>query len=431
MEKYGIAAVSAAALVFCAPTIHAQDSSGARTTARGLEEVVVTAQKRQENLQDVSVAVSAFTAELRDTIGISTIEDMTNFVPGLTYDATLDRASLRGIGRLTNVLGSDPGVALYINGFYSSSMVNAGRSSLFNERVEVLRGPQGTLYGRNAMGGAINTISRGAKETFGGEVRTSYGEYDRKTVEGTFTGPITDWLRFRASAGLYKQDEGYFRNLAGPSEGQRIDDRSYEVQLDGDIGELVDWTLLWSRGEWDQLDRASSNSFAPYTKNLTTCLNSTPTCTNATLLSVPAAFATRSAAGPSGLFNTGTGLRPASPQYLDENPASPSDPRVVNTNTPARQTLDHNHTITGNVVFHLPGADLRWVGGWQTFRYAQIGDYDNSSREFYDYTPPNGLNPVRIFTSTESNYVEDKEYYSNELNLTSTGDGPWQWLVGA
>src|SRR5258708_34038022 len=83
---------------------------------------------------------------------------MTNFTPGLAYSSQLDRISLRGVGRLTNVQAADPGVATYSDGVYTSSTVEAGKTPIFVDRVEVLRGPQGTLYGRNSIGGGLNAI---------------------------------------------------------------------------------------------------------------------------------------------------------------------------------------------------------------------------------------------------------------------------------
>src|SRR5262245_18470205 len=92
-----------------------------------LEEVVVTAQKRAESLQDVPVAVSAFTSETRDMLGITSVGDLTNFTPGLSYATSLYRMSLRGVGLLTNNYGSDPGIATYSDGFYTASNVEAGK----------------------------------------------------------------------------------------------------------------------------------------------------------------------------------------------------------------------------------------------------------------------------------------------------------------
>src|ERR1700712_4282164 len=113
------------------PAAHAQSRSGATAAASNtIEELVVTAQKREQSLQDVPVAISAFTSEKRDLIGVNTIADLTNFTPGLEYNAQNDRNTLRGIGRNTNVHAAEGSVAQYSDGVYTSSTVEAGKTPL-------------------------------------------------------------------------------------------------------------------------------------------------------------------------------------------------------------------------------------------------------------------------------------------------------------
>ncbi len=233
----------------------AQESTGRTTSV--LEEVVVTAQKRSQSLQDVAVAVSAFTSEARDLIGITTIADLTDFTPGLSYATTLDRMSLRGVGRLTNNYGSDPGIATYSDGFYTASNVEAGKRPIHTERIEVLRGPQGTLYGRNSIGGALNVISRRPTETWEGEVRAVAGNYDTQIFDGSLSGPITDWLRFKVSGSSGGQGEGFFRDEdGGPSEGNVGDDLYAEGQLEFNIGDAFEGWFKYGHSEWNQRRRS-------------------------------------------------------------------------------------------------------------------------------------------------------------------------------
>src|SRR5581483_1402250 len=113
-----------------------------------IEVVVVTAEKRSADVQTVPVAISVFTSEKRDVVGITSVQDMTNFTPGLAYQTSLDRIFLRGVGRQTNSQAADTPVANYDDGLFETFAVAAGRSSLELDRVQVLRGPQGTLSGR-------------------------------------------------------------------------------------------------------------------------------------------------------------------------------------------------------------------------------------------------------------------------------------------
>src|SRR6185369_13321507 len=154
-----------------------------------IETVVVTAEKRAQDVQTVPIAISVFSSEKREAIGINSIQDMTNFTPGLQYNTSTDRVSIRGVGRQTNVLSADASVANYNDGVYETFAVQAGRSTLFLDRVEVLRGPQGTLYGRNSIGGAINEISKRPTEEWFGEMRASYANYDHAILEGAVSGP--------------------------------------------------------------------------------------------------------------------------------------------------------------------------------------------------------------------------------------------------
>lgn len=406
-----------------------------------LEEVIVTAQKRTENLQNVPVAVTALSGEQRDLTGITTIEDMTNVVPGFTYDTQFDRANIRGIGRVTNAAGSDPAVALYVDGFYVSSTKQAGRSTLFNERVEVLRGPQGTLYGRNATGGAVNTISRRPNKEFGSEFRAAYGEYDRQVVEGTVTGPITAWLGYRVSAAMTKQLGGYFDNIGpGRDEGGTADDRDYDLVLAAELSDDVDLDFRYSFREEDRLDRFSA-SFAPYAKDLT-CVpicSVTSTPFGSTLLSAAFSFNTFGSSRPNELYNSGTGLLPADPQYPVENPATPDNNRQFNANVPTRRKLDDSHGFVSHLTWRLPAFDVKWTGGYTQYEYYSLSDSDNSGRQSYVYTPPatvGGLAnpgnafPVTVVTGSHLFFFEDKSYWSNELNFTSSGAGPLQWLAG-
>src|SRR4051812_24801104 len=168
---------------------YAQEQAAA-TASNEIEELVVTAEKREQSLQDVPVAVSAFTDERRELVGINSVQDLTNFTPGLSYTTSNDRASLRGIGRFTNNRSSEGGVAMYSDGFYTSSVTAFSQSTLFLERTEALRGPQGTLYGKNAIGGALNIQSKRPTDDFYAEQRLGYGNYDAKTVEGAISGPL-------------------------------------------------------------------------------------------------------------------------------------------------------------------------------------------------------------------------------------------------
>ena len=152
---------------------------------RQIEEVVVTAERKEASVQDTSISITAFTGEMIEDFGIRNQSDLQNMIPATTiqpYDA-----AVRGVGRNFRNLGGDPGISTYINGIYSEDLYTATIGSFFDlQRIEVLRGPQGTLYGRNAVGGAMNFIYNKPEDEVNYTVRGIFGDFD--TQEGYFMG---------------------------------------------------------------------------------------------------------------------------------------------------------------------------------------------------------------------------------------------------
>ena len=175
------------------PSLSASAEPAAR---RQVEEVIVTAERREASIQDTSISITAFNGEFLDDFGIRNQEDLQNFVPATTiqpYDATV-----RGVGRNFRALGGDPGVATYMNGIYSEDLLTATAATFFDvERIEVLRGPQGTLYGRNAVGGAINILYKEPTDEFEGQLKSIVGSYGTREYYGALSGALTDTLSAR------------------------------------------------------------------------------------------------------------------------------------------------------------------------------------------------------------------------------------------
>jgi len=423
---------------------------------------VVTAQKRVETLQEVPIAISVFTAEAREQLGIITIQDFTDFTPGITYSTSLDRMSVRGIGRQTNNLATSASVASYGDGFYNSSNHQADTSTMFTERVEVLRGPQGTLYGRNSIGGALNVLLKRPNDEWGGEVRAVGGNFGRKEIEGVVTGPITSWLRFRLGGGVYRQDDGYVDNIVpGQDDGYgQKNDKYGLLMLESNIGEIVDLFFKYSYNKWDQ-GYGTAVNLAPYATTTRPCtvnplvgvINPAtglpffqPSPANPSSTTCRPSLVATGSLGPSALYNSGAGatagfnLNPASPQYLTPNPGT-YDRRKRNQDTSSHNYLDPDHTFVLEAVGHFGFADLKYVGGYHEYEYVLNSDFDNSDRFSFQYTGPAATDlgcgpttcnntPVTIYSQVISTYIERKRYYSNELNLISTGDGPVDWVGG-
>ncbi|HXQ45228.1 MAG TPA: TonB-dependent receptor plug domain-containing protein, partial [Caulobacteraceae bacterium] len=242
----------------------AQPAAAAGTGQNQGATVIVTAERRAVNIQRVPIAVSAYTSKQRDVLGIQTLQDLTDFTPGFAYSTSLDRAFIRGVGRQTNNLSTQPGVATYSDGVYNSSVVAASADTLFLDRTEILRGPQGTLYGRNAIGGAVNAISRMPSSSFYSEIRATAANFDDYGIEGALSGPVNDSLRLRLAASYNDQEQGYFKNLAGgPDEGGIGKNWYVEGQLDANVTPQLE---LWMKADafgYDSRYRASNDN-APY-----------------------------------------------------------------------------------------------------------------------------------------------------------------------
>ncbi len=192
----------------------------------GLSEIVVTAQKREQNLQKVPASITALNSDQLETRQIQDISGLQSEVPSLVvgryYGTSL--ITLRGISTGLTSGAEDPSVATHINGVYQprSRSVDSAMADL--ERVEVLSGPQGTLYGRNATGGVVNYVLKRPTSTFEGEVTGRYGNYNHYGIQGRVSGPLSDNVRVLISGIYDNQEKGYAVNLAtNPGAAKRLD----------------------------------------------------------------------------------------------------------------------------------------------------------------------------------------------------------------
>ena len=192
-----------------------------------LQEVVVTATKRAESLQNVGVAVNALSGDLVRELQISDVEGLQRLVPALTAgdDTGIAKIYIRGVGLNTSATLAEAGVAVYVDGAVISRP-EAQLTSFFDlERVEVLRGPQGTLYGRNAVGGAVNLIAAKPTKVLDGYFDVSYGNYHQTIVDGAVSGPITSTLSGRVAVRT-ESHSGFGKFI---STGQDVDDNDRQM----------------------------------------------------------------------------------------------------------------------------------------------------------------------------------------------------------
>lgn len=207
--------------------------------------VTVTARKREETLQEVPVAVTAFTPEALDRLAVDDLGDLDAQVPNLTVYAARGSSStitayIRGIGQSDPLWGVDPGVGIYMDDVYIARPQGALLDVFDVERIEVLRGPQGTLYGKNTIGGAIKYVSRGLSREFDGFASVTVGNYDQLDVKAAVGGPLgSENLRGRIAVASLNRD-GFGENVRT---GQDVSDKeilAFRGQLGAWIGDDVD-----------------------------------------------------------------------------------------------------------------------------------------------------------------------------------------------
>jgi iron complex outermembrane receptor protein len=225
-----------------------------------LEEVIVTAQKREESLQNVGISIAAVTAEQIDDLGVTSSVDITQHVPGMqlfTFAPTLTVFSLRGVSQNNFQDNLEAPVAVYADGVYVANM-NAINTQLFDmDRIEVLRGPQGTLFGRNATGGLVHYLTHKATdEQTNGYLEATAADFETYSVEAALGGAFSDSVRARL-AGRWETSDGYVE--AGTAFGTPATGRDAHgangyalrgtMQLDVSDDFLIDLTAAYSKDD--------------------------------------------------------------------------------------------------------------------------------------------------------------------------------------
>lgn len=213
--------LASAASLLAAPYSFAQSQT--TSSARILEEIIVTARHQSESLQTVPVAVSAFSGDLLIEHSVKTVSDLQQLAPNLyiqTYatDPNSGQIAMRGQKQNDARLFIDPSVGIYVDGVYQARTFGLTTAFLDLDRVEVLRGPQGTLYGRNTTGGAISLYTADPTDELSGKLSASYGNYDSSVFTGILNLPISESLGLRVAA-MHSDGDGYGENINGDAHG--------------------------------------------------------------------------------------------------------------------------------------------------------------------------------------------------------------------
>lgn len=253
-------AVSASLFVLAAPAL-AQDSS----SSDGIGDIVVTAQKREENVQDVPIAISAVSSQYLESRGIQSIEDLSTISPNVKFERapsskTISQIAIRGSVTINPAITWEPAVGLYLDGVY----IAKAQGSIFDvadlERVEILRGPQGTLYGRNALAGAVNLVTAKPSGEAGGRAELTYGSFDNMKFRGVLNLPKMGIFSAKVS-GQYETRDGLIKIVPNPVPGvftalptqakraDSLNSGSLLVQLRAELSDAItaDYTYDYSK----------------------------------------------------------------------------------------------------------------------------------------------------------------------------------------
>jgi len=447
MKRTLACGVSAAALTI-AGGLASPALAQTKSQPTSVTEVVVTAQKKAESLETVPVAVTAFTAKTRDLLGINSIQDLTDFTPGFSYTTFDNRPYMRGVGRQSDNLAIDPGVATYVDGVYAGANASTilQNDSLFIDRVEVLRGPQTTLYGQNADGGAINMISKRPTNTFQEEVRAGVANYSKYFVEGAVSGPLNDEVQFRVGGNYTSQvGGGYYNNFTGQREGGSVaqggNGTSYhlEAQLQGSFGPKFDWWAKVATNDYNVSYHTETQLGALDTQEFSNGLFPNQN------------YGLCAAAGDCG---TGPGtLVPGSTITLPgTSSTNPTASNIRDFESDMKSTADESKDLltAATLTYHAPAFDIKYTFGFQQFYYDLHAPWVNSqglssSVESYQVQGPATPTGTCLFlynnagctqnltinpAQTQFSFIEEDSFASHELNFSSTDAGPVQWLAG-
>ena len=386
VRKFALLATTS--LIFAAPAFAQEDPAPADDTG-GLEEIVVTAQKREENLQDVPVSVTALSAEALANNRVTDFTDLTRAASSLTVTQATSSPNnsiiLRGIGTFAFSIGVEPSVAVIVDDLPVVQQAQAFDSLGDVERVEVLKGPQGTLFGKNASAGVVNIVTKDPSNTLSGSFAVTAATDDDYRVDASLSGPLGGNGSGYRLSGFYHSYQGNVRNL---TTGNWLNDQEaygLRAKIKLVLSDNLDFTVA---GTYAQTKQDGTANTIRYINPL-----GTPRVLgNAALALIPSL----------------TGITPGEGNY--------------NARVDAEGATDNQTgTLSGKFVLDLGNVNLISVTGYQDWKYTFQNDVDNTDLNVIGGTPSSGI-------------VQSGPYHSRlftqELRVVSTGSGPLKYVAG-
>lgn len=399
-----IRGVSFITLAFAAMPAMAQQAApqaeDAATTTGG--DIVVTAQRRSERLLDVPVAVTALSGEALQKLGAQNVSKVELATPGFTWGSQGSDSfpAIRGVRTSLVSAQTDPVIGFYLDGIYQSRTQQQSIPLFDIARVEVLRGPQGTLYGRNTFGGNISVVTAEPSDELGGGVNIQKGNYDSSRIDGYVNIPVSDTLQLRF-AGVFQRHDGYVKSTTPGIVLNDLNENAQRVSLKWKPDSALEVTV--HAGSWRR-DDAGAGSYG------------------------------YKVAGT--LIDTATGYQSIDGSGLAVNPSVPNgSPNVAGrdvgvpvtggawTNDWDYQPFEHvaQDYVSGQIAYDMGFATVRSITGYTHFRAHRSADNDQSSKVFEAYSYGSGVQEPN--TSSKA--------FSQEVQLASNSRSPLEWIVGA
>ena len=359
----------------CSITAFAAAATPAAAQEGADDIVTVTAQRRAQNLQDVPITIQVVSGENIETLAADNIGDIDIFVPGLSVSSgspTQPRYAIRGVSTSDFGVGTDPAVGVYVDGVYAA---RSGASLLaFNdiERIEIIKGPQGTLFGRNSAAGAVSVTTKKPSDEFEARAAFRYGRFDKRRAEALLNLPVADDLAFRIN-GVWNKRDGLYTDAATGEDLGREDNWAIRAAARLDLGPDTQAILAYVHDELDQDARPAIG-----------------------IVPIPAA----------------PGQPPVptdSSTYIDPFAAPVLNDVVGNSE---RRNLDE---LTLTLTHNFGALELSSISSYRHFQ--------TNNREDED-----GTNRIDLYFDT--NNVEENKSFYQELRLTGE-TGPVNWIVGA
>ena len=235
-----------------------------------IEEILVEARRRTESLQEVPLSITALTDGWLRNLGVDEIKDLSSFSPGLDIEGGVDnnttRFFVRGVGTATPTFGVEQAVPIYVDDIYTPLGLGGNIDIFSIDRVEVLRGPQGTLYGRNSLGGAVKLYSKKFGDETEGSISVTAGSYGQRNVKGEFRTPVLKDRLFLGVAYASIQNDGIQDNVYTDTKGWEDDKELYRIRVEGRPNEIL--TLRYNYEKNDSAGAAKQLRVRPGTQGL-------------------------------------------------------------------------------------------------------------------------------------------------------------------